>query len=51
MWGGDPVYPTLNYEQPPDHVVDYRGPRFHEPAADPFAAVREVRGEGEGGHC
>ncbi|CAI5495320.1 unnamed protein product [Closterium sp. Naga37s-1] len=41
VWGGDPVYPTVNYEQQPDHVVDYRGPNFHEPSEDPFSVVRQ----------
>ncbi|CAI5500604.1 unnamed protein product [Closterium sp. Naga37s-1] len=41
VWGGDPVYPTVNYEQAPDHVVDYRGPNFHEPSEDPFSVVRQ----------
>lgn len=31
IWGGDPVYPTVNYIQDPDEVIDYRGPDFHEP--------------------
>ncbi|GAB2290791.1 Protein PLASTID TRANSCRIPTIONALLY ACTIVE 12, chloroplastic [Dionaea muscipula] len=31
IWGGDPVYPTINYIQDPNHVTDFRGPDFHEP--------------------
>ncbi|KAF9621851.1 hypothetical protein IFM89_028439 [Coptis chinensis] len=31
IWGGDPVYPTVNYIQDPNEVIDYRGPDFHEP--------------------
>ncbi|KAG0497201.1 hypothetical protein HPP92_001892 [Vanilla planifolia] len=34
IWGGDPVYPTINYIQDPDEVIDYRGPNFHEPTPD-----------------
>eukprot|EP00850_Spirogloea_muscicola_P018831 SM000177S03164 [mRNA] locus=s177:508:2255:+ [translate_table: standard] len=29
VWGGDPVYPTVNYEQDPNLRVDYTGPTFH----------------------
>ncbi|KAL5977417.1 hmr,ptac12 [Asimina triloba] len=31
IWGGDPVYPTINYIQDPKEVIDYRGANFHEP--------------------
>ncbi|ONM37552.1 protein PLASTID TRANSCRIPTIONALLY ACTIVE 12, chloroplastic isoform X1 [Zea mays] len=34
IWGGDPVYPTINYVQDPDEVIDYRGPEFHEPTPE-----------------
>ncbi|KAL6845221.1 hypothetical protein ACP4OV_024716 [Aristida adscensionis] len=34
IWGGDPVYPTINYVQDPDEVIDYRGPDFHEPTPE-----------------
>eukprot|EP00252_Welwitschia_mirabilis_P010317 TRINITY_DN2351_c0_g1_i3.p1 TRINITY_DN2351_c0_g1~~TRINITY_DN2351_c0_g1_i3.p1 ORF type:complete len:504 (+),score=108.78 TRINITY_DN2351_c0_g1_i3:292-1803(+) len=30
-FGGDPVFPVVNYEQAPDHVTDFRGPFYHEP--------------------
>lgn len=41
VFGGDPVYPTINYEQDPDHVVDYRGPNFHEPVPDILEVLRQ----------
>ncbi|KAL9255230.1 PLASTID TRANSCRIPTIONALLY ACTIVE 12, chloroplastic-like protein [Drosera capensis] len=31
IWGGDPVYPTINYIQDPHEDADFRGPDFHEP--------------------
>ncbi|XP_052154885.1 protein PLASTID TRANSCRIPTIONALLY ACTIVE 12, chloroplastic isoform X1 [Oryza glaberrima] len=34
IWGGDPVYPTINYVHDPDEVADYRGPEFHEPTPE-----------------
>ncbi|PUZ54590.1 hypothetical protein GQ55_5G144200 [Panicum hallii var. hallii] len=34
IWGGDPVYPTINYVQDPEEVIDYRGPEFHEPTPE-----------------
>ncbi|WVZ68691.1 hypothetical protein U9M48_017600 [Paspalum notatum var. saurae] len=34
LWGGDPVYPTINYVQDPEEVIDYRGPEFHEPTPE-----------------
>ncbi|XP_024387345.1 protein PLASTID TRANSCRIPTIONALLY ACTIVE 12, chloroplastic [Physcomitrium patens] len=34
VWGGDPVYPTKNYEQDPDAVADYRNENLHEPTPD-----------------
>ncbi|XP_031252048.1 protein PLASTID TRANSCRIPTIONALLY ACTIVE 12, chloroplastic-like isoform X2 [Pistacia vera] len=41
IWGGDPVYPTVNYIQDPDEVIDYRGPDFHEPTPDMLAYLKE----------
>ncbi|XP_021756825.1 protein PLASTID TRANSCRIPTIONALLY ACTIVE 12-like [Chenopodium quinoa] len=41
IWGGDPVYPTINYIQDPDVVIDYRGPDFHEPTPDMLALLKE----------
>ncbi|KAJ0081322.1 hypothetical protein Patl1_11177 [Pistacia atlantica] len=41
VWGGDPVYPTVNYIQDPDEVIDYRGPDFHEPTPDMLAYLKE----------
>ncbi|KAK8584955.1 hypothetical protein V6N13_138897 [Hibiscus sabdariffa] len=41
IWGGDPVYPTVNYIQDPDEVVDYRGPDFHEPTPNMLAHLKE----------
>ncbi|PKU71574.1 protein PLASTID TRANSCRIPTIONALLY ACTIVE 12, chloroplastic [Dendrobium catenatum] len=41
IWGGDPVYPTINYVQDPDEVIDYRGPNFHEPTPDVLAYLME----------
>ncbi|KAL5227247.1 hypothetical protein ABZP36_015512 [Zizania latifolia] len=34
IWGGDPVYPTINYVQDPDEMADYRRPEFHEPTPE-----------------
>ena len=42
VWGGDPVYPTVNYIQEPDAVIDYRGPDFHEPTPNMLAHLKEV---------
>ena len=42
VWGGDPVYPTVNYIQDPDEVIDYRGPDFHEPTPNMLAYLKEV---------
>ncbi|RVW23686.1 Retrovirus-related Pol polyprotein from transposon TNT 1-94 [Vitis vinifera] len=42
IWGGDPVYPTVNYIQDPDEVIDYRGPDFHEPTPNMLAFLKEV---------
>ncbi|CAI5994613.1 unnamed protein product [Closterium sp. NIES-64] len=42
VWGGDPVYPTVNYEQAPGHGVDNRGPNFNEPSEDPFSVLGKV---------
>ncbi|KAI4297299.1 hypothetical protein L6164_037193 [Bauhinia variegata] len=41
IWGGDPVYPTVNYIQDPDEVIDYRGPDFHEPTPNMLAYLKE----------
>ncbi|XP_073107772.1 protein PLASTID TRANSCRIPTIONALLY ACTIVE 12, chloroplastic isoform X2 [Elaeis guineensis] len=41
IWGGDPVYPTVNYVQDPDEVIDYRGPEFHEPTPNMLAYLKE----------
>ncbi|KAF3795477.1 PLASTID TRANSCRIPTIONALLY ACTIVE 12 protein [Nymphaea thermarum] len=41
IWGGDPVYPTINYIQDPDEVIDYRGPEFHEPTPNMLAYLME----------
>ncbi|XP_009600337.1 protein PLASTID TRANSCRIPTIONALLY ACTIVE 12, chloroplastic [Nicotiana tabacum] len=41
IWGGDPVYPTINYIQDPDEVIDYRGPDFHEPTPNMLAYLKE----------
>ncbi|GER48905.1 plastid transcriptionally active 12 [Striga asiatica] len=41
IWGGDPVYPTINYIQDPDEVIDYRGPDFHEPTPNMLDYLKE----------
>ncbi|PKA57002.1 hypothetical protein AXF42_Ash002306 [Apostasia shenzhenica] len=41
IWGGDPVYPTINYVQDPDEVIDYRGPNFHEPTPNMLAYLMD----------
>lgn len=41
IWGGDPVYPTVNYIQEPDEVIDYRGPDFHEPTPSMLSFLKE----------
>ncbi|PIA25139.1 hypothetical protein AQUCO_12500035v1 [Aquilegia coerulea] len=41
IWGGDPVYPTVNYIQDPDEVIDYRGPDFHEPTPNMLSYLLE----------
>ncbi|KAK9085920.1 hypothetical protein Sjap_026331 [Stephania japonica] len=41
IWGGDPVYPTINYIQDPDAVIDYRGPDFHEPTPEMLSYLME----------
>ncbi|KAL4557888.1 hypothetical protein LXL04_036082 [Taraxacum kok-saghyz] len=41
IWGGDPVYPTINYIQDPDQVIDFRGPDFHEPTPNILAFLQE----------
>uniref|UniRef100_A0A5B6YZT3 Plastid transcriptionally active 12 n=1 Tax=Davidia involucrata TaxID=16924 RepID=A0A5B6YZT3_DAVIN len=41
IWGGDPVYPTVNYIQDPNEVIDFRGPDFHEPTPTMLAYLKE----------
>ncbi|CAH1418114.1 unnamed protein product [Lactuca virosa] len=41
IWGGDSVYPTVNYIQDPDQVIDFRGPDFHEPTPNILAYLQE----------
>ncbi|KAL9235772.1 hypothetical protein vseg_010508 [Gypsophila vaccaria] len=41
IWGGDPVYPTINYIQDPDATIDFRGPDFHEPTPNMLAYLKE----------
>ncbi|XP_076912319.1 protein PLASTID TRANSCRIPTIONALLY ACTIVE 12, chloroplastic-like [Bidens hawaiensis] len=41
IWGGDPVYPTVNYIQDPDQVIDFRGPDFHEPTPNVLAYLQQ----------
>ncbi|KAK4589088.1 hypothetical protein RGQ29_019908 [Quercus rubra] len=41
IWGGDPVYPTVNYIQDPDEVIDFRGPDFHEPTPNMLDHLKE----------
>ncbi|KAK7245623.1 hypothetical protein RIF29_40471 [Crotalaria pallida] len=41
IWGGDPVYPTVNYIQDPNEVIDYRGPEFHEPTPNMLDYLKE----------
>lgn len=41
IWGGDPVYPTVNYIQDPNEVIDYRGPDFHEPTPNLLAYLKQ----------
>ncbi|OVA11567.1 hypothetical protein BVC80_1169g31 [Macleaya cordata] len=43
IWGGDPVYPTVNYIQDPNEVIDYRGPDFHEPTPNMLSYLLEHR--------
>lgn len=43
VWGGDPVYPTINYIQDPNEVIDYRGPDFHEPTPNMLSYLMEVK--------
>ncbi|CAI5936648.1 unnamed protein product [Closterium sp. NIES-65] len=42
VWGGDPMYPTVNYEQAPSHGVDNRGLNFNEPSEDPLSVLGKV---------
>ncbi|XP_010504932.1 PREDICTED: protein PLASTID TRANSCRIPTIONALLY ACTIVE 12 isoform X2 [Camelina sativa] len=41
IWGGDPVYPTINYIQDPNAVMDFRGPDFHEPTPNMLSYLKE----------
>ncbi|XAR71149.1 hypothetical protein NMG60_11028281 [Bertholletia excelsa] len=41
IWGGDPVYPTINYIQDPNEVIDFRGPDFHEPTPNMLDFLKE----------
>ncbi|XP_042486064.1 protein PLASTID TRANSCRIPTIONALLY ACTIVE 12, chloroplastic isoform X2 [Macadamia integrifolia] len=41
IWGGDPVYPTVNYIQDPNEVIDFRGPDFHEPTPNMLSYLME----------
>ncbi|KAL4371304.1 hypothetical protein AHAS_Ahas06G0152400 [Arachis hypogaea] len=41
IWGGNPVYPTVNYIQDPNEVIDYKGPDFHEPTPNIPAYLME----------
>uniref|UniRef100_A0A7C8YEM6 Uncharacterized protein n=1 Tax=Opuntia streptacantha TaxID=393608 RepID=A0A7C8YEM6_OPUST len=41
IWGGDPVYPTINYIQDPNETIDFRGPDFHEPTPNMLAYLME----------
>ncbi|KAJ1414195.1 hypothetical protein SESBI_19045 [Sesbania bispinosa] len=41
IWGGDPVYPTVNYIQDPNEVIDFRGPDFHEPTPNMLDYLKE----------
>ncbi|EPS62591.1 hypothetical protein M569_12197, partial [Genlisea aurea] len=41
IWGGDPVYPTVNYIQDPNQIIDYRGPDFHEPTPNMLDYLKE----------
>lgn len=41
IWGGDPVYPTINYIQDPNETIDFRGPDFHDPTPNMLAYLKE----------
>ncbi|KAG5515894.1 hypothetical protein RHGRI_036812 [Rhododendron griersonianum] len=41
IWGGDPVYPTVNYIQDPNEVTDFRGAEFHEPTPNMLDYLKE----------
>ncbi|XP_057947969.1 protein PLASTID TRANSCRIPTIONALLY ACTIVE 12, chloroplastic isoform X2 [Malania oleifera] len=41
IWGGDPVYPTVNYIHDPNELADYRGPDFHEPTPNILDYLKE----------
>ncbi|CAM6081977.1 unnamed protein product [Calypogeia fissa] len=43
VWGGDPVYPTVNYEVDPNAVADYRNENLHEPIPDIIEVLCEER--------
>ncbi|GBG88576.1 hypothetical protein CBR_g48045 [Chara braunii] len=34
VWGGDPVYPTKNYEQDPNAIMDFTSHKYHEPTPE-----------------
>lgn len=36
------MYPTVNYIQDPNEIIDYRGPDFHEPTPDLLDYLKEV---------
>lgn len=42
VWGGDPIYPSVNYYQDPNAKADYRGPNFHEPSENIFDTLRKA---------
>lgn len=42
IWGGDPVYPTVNYIRDPNEVCDFRGPDFHEPTPEILDYLMEL---------
>ncbi|KAH7422091.1 hypothetical protein KP509_13G090100 [Ceratopteris richardii] len=42
VWGGDPVYPTINYYQDPNAKADYRGQNFHEPSVNLLESLRKA---------
>lgn len=36
------MYPTVNYIQDPNEIIDYRGPDFTEPTPDMLDYLKEV---------